>query len=301
MLSQGSQVPHAYRATINRPIIETKQPWHSNPVTRSSSRQPAARMEGLSAVRAQASFTDRLTQAQNQSRTAHPRELKQNPYSDDCSGGRNRKGQAEATSGWPPSQEEFGEGLGSFSKEHLELWSSKDSYRAHKRVPLPDAVTSSSLASAGSPPKVETPEADEQLRSDRDSQHEAHVPREFQFRADDCEPKGRHQLQSFGDSEPPLRPSLGVDAEAVAETTSTENLEGSGDLDELAELKASIMAEVMPDVHVVDTPEEAHRIAKLLLTKYKYQTFACDTEVSHIPCSSLSLTFLCLRIQIPSF
>ena len=70
------------------------------------------------------------------------------------------------------------------------------------------------------------------------------------------------------------------DSELYGEGESTpEGVDMSEEALRIAALKESLMKAVMPDVHVVDTVEEAHRIARLLMQDYRHETFACDTEV----------------------
>jgi hypothetical protein len=45
-------------------------------------------------------------------------------------------------------------------------------------------------------------------------------------------------------------------------------------------VKETLMAGILPDVHVVDDVQEAARVCHLLMTHYKDSVFACDTEVS---------------------
>ena len=55
--------------------------------------------------------------------------------------------------------------------------------------------------------------------------------------------------------------------------------EMSAEAQRVEELKARLMEAIMPDVHVVDTVEEARRVSQLLLNDYRHHDFACDTEV----------------------
>lgn len=62
-------------------------------------------------------------------------------------------------------------------------------------------------------------------------------------------------------------------AEALAEEEALARAE------KMQVVKGNLMAGILPDVHVVDEVEEAHRVCKLLMTQHKDCVFACDTEV----------------------
>ena len=100
-------------------------------------------------------------------------------------------------------------------------------------------------------PLLEEADTESQLRSDLESQQAAN----------NLSPEESLRSQNWGEMELAHEEELSDDAQ------------------QLAELKASLRAAVMPDVHVVDTREEAERIVHLLTHDYKDLTFACDTEV----------------------
>ena len=66
-------------------------------------------------------------------------------------------------------------------------------------------------------------------------------------------------------------------AELAAATAKEEKLQA------MEEVKREVMAGIMGDVHVVDEPEEAKRVCRLLMEKHNGRVFACDTEVCFHP------------------
>ena len=104
-------------------------------------------------------------------------------------------------------------------------------------------------------PALEELATEAELRSDSDSQQAARVLAAEDFMEDfSAEPEDESALSNG---------SEGLSAEAQR----------------VEELKARLMEEVMPDVHVVDSIEEARRVSQLLLNDYRHLEFACDTEV----------------------
>ena len=149
---------------------------------------------------------------------------------------------------------------------------------------LPPTAGPSSSYTASSSQTLQLSEADDQLRSDQESQHEADVPTEYQPGAGLSFDLGLAAPISMGvHLEATSRDAMTADS--VTETVNASIDESTDEAaEQLAELKWSIMSEVMPEVHVVENLKEAQRVAKLLMTKYRHLVFACDTEVS-IPCS----------------
>ena len=64
-----------------------------------------------------------------------------------------------------------------------------------------------------------------------------------------------------------------MEREKAAATAKEEKLQA------MEQVKRELMDGIRSDVHVVDEPEEAQRVCKLLMEKYKGRVFACDTEV----------------------
>ena len=135
--------------------------------------------------------------------------------------------------------------------------------RLHQRGPVAtsSAATHSAahrvLVSAG--PAVEELTTESELRSNRESQQAARALASEDF------------LEDFS-------------AEAEGDPLAAIGSEGmSAEAQRVEELKARLMEAVMPDVHVVDTIEEARRVSQLLLNDYRHLEFACDTEVIITP------------------
>ena len=70
---------------------------------------------------------------------------------------------------------------------------------------------------------------------------------------------------------------------AKAEADSAAAIAKEEKLQALEEVKREVMAGIMRDVHVVDEPEEAERVCRLLMEKHNGRVFACDTEVCFRP------------------
>lgn len=110
------------------------------------------------------------------------------------------------------------------------------------------------MGALASRPVLEESDTEADLRSDAESQSAAALLQE-----EDPEARAERGSESSDDAQ--------------------EEEDPSAEEQQMIELKERLMASVMPDVHVVDTPEEAERIVQLLMHDYKDLTFACDTEV----------------------
>lgn len=140
------------------------------------------------------------------------------------------------------------------------------------------AAASHSAASRvlASGPALQDIETELDLRSDVDSQQSARVLAEDDFPADFSEELG---------------PDWGGANGSGRVTVEEQRVE---------ELKARLMEAVMPDVHVVDTVEDARTVSQLLTNDYRHKEFACDTEVDSFTGAAQKIFLMQLHCMTPA-
>lgn len=85
-----------------------------------------------------------------------------------------------------------------------------------------------------------------------------------------------------------MSPAAAAEAAPAAVTALAEPAEAA-DAEDSESMERQNMTEVPACVHVVNTREEAQRVADLLTTHYRHQVFGADTEVnnSQVMCCSI--------------